>query len=110
MTRFVQFIISLAVMAGVTYLIRLLPMLFIKRKITNRFIRSFLFYVPYTVLTVMTFPTVLSFTGNYVSGIVASLVCILLAYFGRGMMTVAVGGALSVAICECAITYLLPLL
>ena len=94
-------------MAGVTYLIRLLPILFIKRKIKSRFIRSFLYYVPYTVLTVMAFPTVLSCTGNYVSSIAATVVCMILAYFGRGMITVALGGALSVIITECIMRYLI---
>lgn len=105
-----NFVLGLLVMSLVTYLIRLLPLLFIKREITNRFIRSFLFYVPCTVLSVMTFPTVISCTGNYVSGTVAAVVCIALAYFGRGMITVAVGGALSVVVSECVIRYVLPLL
>jgi branched-subunit amino acid transport protein len=110
MTEPVRFILGLAVMSGVTYLIRLLPLLFVKKKITNRYIRSFLYYIPYTVLTVMTFPTVFFCTGNPISGAVAASVCILLAYFGRGMITVALGGALSVVITECVIRYVVPLI
>ena len=105
-----NFTLGLIVMAGVTYIIRLLPMLFIKRKITNRFIRSFLYYVPYTVLSAMAFPTVLYCTGNYASSITATVVCILLAYFGRGMITVCIGGAISVFVSECVIRYLLPMI
>ena len=104
--EFSKFLPYLLVMALVTYLVRLLPLLFIKKEIKSRFIRSFLYYVPYVVLTVMTFPTVLYATGNYLSGITAVAVCILLAYFGRGMMTVAVGGALSVFITELILRYI----
>ena len=102
-----NFALGLLTMAGITYLIRLVPMLLIKRKIKSRFIRSFLYYVPYTVLTVMAFPTVLSCMGNYVSSIVAVLVCVILAYFGKGIITVALGGALSVVITECIMRYLI---
>ena len=93
-------------MAAVTYLIRLLPLLFIKKELKSPFINSFLYYVPYVVLTVMTFPTVLYATGNYISGIVALAVCVTLSYFGRGMMTVALGGALSVFVTEIILKYL----
>ena len=102
----VSFFLALLTMAGVTYLVRLLPLLFVKRKIKNRFIRSFLYYVPYVVLTVMTFPTVLYATGSYVSGGISALVCILLALLGRGMITVALGGALSVFVAECILRFL----
>ena len=93
-----------------TYLIRLLPLLFIKRKITSRYVRSFLFYVPYVVLTVMTFPAVIYSTGNIVSGMLAFLVCLALAYFKRGMVVVAIGGATAALISECVIRYLIPYL
>ena len=96
----VRFILGLAVMAGLTYIIRLLPMLFIKKKIENRFIRSFLYYVPYTVLAVMSFPTIVHCTGNIASGISATAACIVLAYMNLGMMPVALGGALTVLITE----------
>lgn len=48
----------IAVMAGVTYLVRMLPLTLFRKKLNNRFLRSFLFYVPYAVLTVMTVPAV----------------------------------------------------
>lgn len=56
--------IYIFVMAGVTYLIRLLPLTFIRKEIKNTFIRSFLYYVPYVTLSVMTFPAILSATQN----------------------------------------------
>ena len=80
---------SIAVMAGVTYLIRALPILIFRRKIENRWIRSFLFYVPYVVLAAMTFPAVLYSTGSITSAAVGCMVGIVLAYKGAGLLTVA---------------------
>ena len=59
----------IAVMALVTYLIRLLPLTLIRRRITNKYIRSFLYYVPYATLSAMTFPAILTFRGK-------SLLCV----------------------------------
>ena len=96
-----KFLLYLLVMAGTTYLIRLLPLLFMRKRITNRFVRSFLYYVPYAVLTAMTLPTLITeATGNLVSGIAATAVCITLAFCRRGLFTVALGGAASVLVCE----------
>ena len=94
------FIAALVIMAGVTYLIRLLPLLFIRRRITSRFIRSFLYYVPYTVLSSIAFPAIFLSTGSLVSGIVATAVCLLLAYKGRGLITCMTCTILSVLIIE----------
>ena len=52
--------LHIAVMAGVTYLVRMLPMVIFRKKIKSRFIRSFLYYIPYAVLAAMTFPAVFS--------------------------------------------------
>ena len=96
----VYFITALVLMAGVTYLIRLLPLLFIRRRITNKFIRSFLYYVPYTVLSAIAFPAIFLSTGNLISGILATVVCLLLAYRGRGLITCMVGTILAVLLTE----------
>lgn len=101
------FILYLAVMAGVTYLVRLLPLLFAKKKIENRFIRSFLYYVPYAVLAAMTFPTIIFAPEHLISGILALAVCTALGFFRRGLVTVAAGGAVTVLVCELVITYLI---
>lgn len=69
----------IAVMAGVTYLIRVLPLTLIRKEIKNRTIRSFLYYVPYVTLAVMTFPAILDATGSAWSGLAALLVGIILA-------------------------------
>ena len=105
MTLSEGFILYLLVMAGVTYLVRLLPLLLAKHKIENRFIRSFLYYVPYAVLAAMTFPTILFAPEHLISGVLALAVCAALGFFRRGLVTVAVGGALTVLICELVITY-----
>lgn len=87
-----------AVMALVTYLTRMLPMAVFKKKIQNRFLRSFLTYVPYAVLSAMTFPAILYSTAeNPAIGIPSAaaglLVALILAYFNRSLLTVALASA-----------------
>lgn len=84
-----RFFVYLAVMAGVTYLIRMLPLVLVRKKITNRFVKSFLYYIPYAVLGAMTFPAILYSTSSVASA-AAGLVCAaVLAYFDKGLLTVA---------------------
>lgn len=97
---FMTFLPYLIVMAGVTYLIRVIPFVLINKKIENKFINSFLYYIPYTVLTAMTFPAILYATGSLVSAIAGLLVAVLIAYKGKGLLTVAVGACLAVLIVE----------
>ena len=101
-----HFFLYLFIMAGVTYLVRLLPLLFIRKRITNKFIRSLLYYVPYAVLAAMTFPTIFFAPDHLISGILAAVVCVTLGFFKRSLVTVAAGGALTVLVCELIITYL----
>lgn len=91
-------ILGIGVMALTTYLIRVLPMVIFRKKITNRFVKSFLYYVPYTVLAAMTFPAVFSGTGSVISAWIGCIVAVILAYFKRGLLTVAVGAALAVLV------------
>ena len=74
----------------VTYLIRVLPLTLIRRQITNRTIRSFLFYVPYVTLAVMTFPAILTATQSPISGALALVLGIALAWFGGSLFQVSV--------------------
>lgn len=76
-------------MAAVSYLIRVLPLTLIRREITNRFLRSFLYYVPYVTLAVMTFPAILSATGSPVSGLLGFVAALALAWTGKGLLPVA---------------------
>lgn len=68
------------VMAAVTYFIRVLPLTLIRREIKNPFIRSFLYYVPYVTLSVMTFPAILFATKSIWSGAGALVTAAILAY------------------------------
>ena len=79
----------LLVMAGVTYLIRMLPLTLLQKKIQNRRLRSFLFYVPYACLAAMTFPAILSATCSWISGLLALLVGLVLSWLGAGLFPVA---------------------
>ena len=86
-------VIGIAVMALTTYLIRMLPMVIFRKKITNVRVKSFLYYVPYTVLAAMTFPAVFSSTGSTEASIAGCVAAVVLAYFKRGLLTVAVGAS-----------------
>lgn len=79
----------LAVMAGVTYLIRMLPLAIFQRKLNSRFLKSFLFYVPYAVLTVMTVPAIFESTGCLFSACVGLAVACVLAWRGAQLLPVA---------------------
>ena len=73
----------------VTYLIRVLPLTLIRREITNKTIRSFLYYVPYVTLAVMTFPAIVQATQSPIAGIIALAVGIILSFLGAGLFPVA---------------------
>ena len=87
----------IAVMAIVTYLIRVLPLTLVRREIKNVYIRSFLYYVPYVTLSVMTFPSMMDATGSQWSGLAALVAGIALAWKGASLF--------KVAIACCAVVY-----
>ncbi len=82
--------IYLLVMAAVSFVIRVLPVTLIKKQIKNTFIQSFLYYVPYVTLAVMTFPSIINATQSKISGAVAFLAGIAAAWFGFDLFKVAV--------------------
>lgn len=86
--------------AIVTYLIRVLPLTLITRPIKNRFLRSFLYYVPYITLSVMTFPAIVEQTDSTVAGFIALTVGIFLSYLGAGLFPVALSCCAVVLISE----------
>lgn len=88
------------VMAVVTYLIRVLPLTLIRREIKNTTIRSFLYYVPYVTLAVMTFPGILSSTGSVWSAAAGFAVAAALAFLGRSLFQVAAGACAAVFLAE----------
>ena len=91
---------SIAVMAITTYLIRLLPMAIFRKKIENPFVKSFLNYVPYAVLAAMTFPGILDSTGSTASAAIGCAAAVGLAYFGKSLLTVALGASAAVFIAQ----------
>lgn len=95
-----RILLSIAVMALTTYLLRMLPMAIFKRKIENRFILSFLFYVPYAVLAAMTLPDILFSTAALPSALAGLAAAILLAWRGKGLLTVALGASAAVFVAE----------
>lgn len=82
--------IYILAMALVTYLIRVLPLTLIRKEIKNRTLKSFLYYVPYVTLAVMTFPAILDSTQYIYSGLIALLTAILLAWWGKSLFQVSV--------------------
>ena len=93
-------IFYILVMAAVTFLIRALPLTLIRKPIRSRFLRSFLFYVPYVTLAVMTFPDILHATDSVWSGLLALVAGVALAWSGQGLFVVAVASCLAVFISE----------
>ena len=92
--------IYILVMAGVTYLIRMLPLALAKKEITNPFIKSFLFYVPYVTLAVMTFPAIVQATQSPIAGALALVLGMALAFNGASLFTVAASCCAVVLIAE----------
>ena len=97
------FLPYLAVTAGVTYLIRMLPLTVFRKEIRNRFVRSFLAYIPYAVLGAMTFPDVLYSTGDIRTAACGAAVAVLLAWRGRSLLTVALAACCAVALAQAAL-------
>lgn len=83
------------VMAGVTYLIRMLPFAFFRKKIKSEFIKSLLYYVPYAVLSAMTIPAVFYSTGSFPTAIAGTAAALVLAYFDLPLIVVALAASLT---------------
>lgn len=86
-------VIYIAVMALVTYLIRMIPFTLFRKKIKSRFFRSFLYYIPYAVLSAMTIPAIFYSTGNMVTAAVGTVVAVVLAYFNLPLIAVALAAS-----------------
>ena len=94
------FFLALFVMAGITYLVRMLPFVLFRKKIKNNFLKSFFYYIPYAVLAAMTLPAILYSTSSIPSAAAGLAVALLLAFFERGLLTVAVGSCLAAFIVQ----------
>ena len=98
--------LCIALMALTTYLIRMLPLTIFRKPIKSRFLRSFLHYVPYACLTAMTFPAILSSTATILSGAVALVVAVVLAYRGRSLLTVSLAASAAVMLTEWILVFI----
>ncbi|MBO6230859.1 MAG: AzlD domain-containing protein [Ruminiclostridium sp.] len=85
--------IYIAVMAGVTYIIRMVPFTFFRRKIKSRFLKSFLYYIPYAVLSAMTVPAIFFATGSIVTAAAGAAAALVLAYLGLPLIVVALSAS-----------------
>ena len=86
-------VIYIAVMAGVTYIIRMVPFTMLREKIKSRFLKSFLYYIPYAVLSAMTIPAIFFATGSVISAAVGAAAAMILAYFGLPLIVVALSAS-----------------
>ena len=93
-------IIYMIIMAAVTYLIRVLPLTLIRKEIKNTFIRSFLYYVPYVTLAVMTFPAIINATESPIAAFISFVVAMVLAWMGASLFKVAVIACVVVFVIE----------
>ena len=97
------------VMAGVTYLIRVVPLVLFHKKIENRFVRSFLYYVPYACLTAMTIPDGFHSTSNLYSALTGLVVAVILALRRKSLLIVAIWACVAVFAAEQILPILLPI-
>ena len=85
--------VYIAVMAGVTYLIRMIPFTLFRKKIKSPFFRRFLYYIPYAVLSAMTIPAIFTSTGSVATSLAGTVVAVALAYLGKPLIVVALAGS-----------------
>lgn len=90
----------IVVMAIVTYLIRMIPLTVFRKKVENKYIKSFLYYVPYACLTAMTLPAVFYASGSFWSALAGAAVAVVLAMKDRSLVTVAAGACVAVFVAE----------
>lgn len=95
-----QYILYIAVMAGVTYLIRMLPMTLVQTKIKSTFFKSFIYYVPYAVLSAMTVPAIFYSTPDMLPSILGFAVAIIAAFFKASLLTVALSACSAVLLAQ----------
>ena len=92
------------VMALTTYLVRMLPFTLFRKKIKNRFLKSFFYYIPYAVLGAMTIPWIFYSTGSFIGAAVGAVCAFILAYFNRSLITVALGSTVAAYLTQLLIT------
>lgn len=93
MNKVLYLAIAIIIMTGLTYSTRVIPLLVFRKKITNKWILSFLYYVPYTVLAAMAFPAIFEATGSTAASVAGTIVAVILGFFRRSLLVVALGAA-----------------
>lgn len=88
-------ILYIVVMAGVTYLVRVVPFTLFRKEIKSKFLKSALFYLPYAVLSAMTVPAIFYSTGNFTTAVIGTAVAVIVAYFEKPLIVVALAAAVS---------------
>ena len=101
-----KFFVYLLVMALTTYLIRLIPFMLFNRKIENPRIKAFFEYIPYTVLSSMTFPAILYSSGSVISAAAGTVVALILAFCKKSLLVVAIGACISTLLAELILRYI----
>jgi len=96
-----DFFIYLLILSGSTYLIRAIPFVAVKKSITNKYVKSFLYYIPFSVLVAMTIPGAFYATGNVISSLAGLIVGGIFAYRGKGLTFVAVTACIASFLTEC---------
>lgn len=96
----VKLLLYILVMAGVTYLIRMIPFTLFQKKIKNPFLISFFHYIPYSVLGAMTVPWIFYSTDSFIGAAAGTLCAFVLSYFGRSLITVALSSCVAAFICS----------
>ena len=99
------FFIYLAIMAISTYLIRVIPFILVNKQIKNQFVRSFLYYIPYAVLTAMTIPAIFTATSSIASAVVGFTIALLLAFYNKSLTTVALLSCIGVYATELLLSF-----
>lgn len=99
MSKPLYMVICVLLMAITTYLIRAIPMLFFRKKIKSVFLSSVLYYIPYAVLSAMTFPAIFYVTENIIPALIGSAVAIVSAVLKRSLLTVAILSCLAIFVC-----------
>ena len=98
-----KILICILVMAGVTYLVRMIPFALFKKQVKSRFVKSVLYYLPYAVLSAMTIPTIFYSTGKLESAIAGTVVAVVVAFFDKPLIVVALAAAASAFVAEMVI-------
>lgn len=106
MEMFIKFLPYILLMAGVTYLIRLFPLIFVRGKIENKYVLSFLYYVPYAVLSAMSFPAIMYATGNFLSAFAGLVAALIAAFLEKGLLTTALSASFTALAVELIIMFI----